>query len=147
MASQNAWKAFTGKTVVGSTPSLSARFKVMTEQSFCYWLQGFFELSNSNELTTSQVETIKNHLNLVFEHSIDKQYGDKLPEYLNIHGGTKLSKEEAERIQNVVNETILSPEQIEQLELISEISKKSVADYMKKHPGLRPSREAKRFTC
>ena len=46
----------------------------MKSTEFAYWLQGFFELSESNTLTEKQVETIKNHLNLVFYHEIDPSY-------------------------------------------------------------------------
>lgn len=46
----------------------------MTPQEFCYWLQGFFELSESNTLTERQVQVIKNHLGLVFHHVIDPSY-------------------------------------------------------------------------
>lgn len=38
----------------------------MTTDAFCYWLNGFFELSNSNTLSSKQVQQIKDHLNLVF---------------------------------------------------------------------------------
>lgn len=45
----------------------------MTEQNFCYWLKGFFELleagpKNSDKLvlTAAQVEMISQHLNYVF---------------------------------------------------------------------------------
>jgi hypothetical protein len=34
----------------------------MTSKDFAYWLQGFFELSETDELTPRQVEIIKNHL-------------------------------------------------------------------------------------
>lgn len=37
----------------------------MTPQEFCYWLQGFFELSNAITLTEQQVKTIEHHLDLV----------------------------------------------------------------------------------
>lgn len=38
----------------------------MTEREFCYWLQGYFELSGStNGLTADQVECIRRHLQLV----------------------------------------------------------------------------------
>lgn len=43
----------------------------MNTIDFCYWLQGFFELSESNNLTENQVQKIRNHLNLVFKHEID----------------------------------------------------------------------------
>jgi hypothetical protein len=37
----------------------------MESKSFCYWLQGLFELTDSKTLNEKQVETIKNHLKLV----------------------------------------------------------------------------------
>jgi len=46
----------------------------MTSREFAYWLQGFFEISGSKELTPKQVELIKKHLNLVFYHEIDPSY-------------------------------------------------------------------------
>lgn len=39
----------------------------MNPRDFCYWLQGFFEISKSNQLSDTQVEEIKNHLQLVFK--------------------------------------------------------------------------------
>ena len=39
----------------------------MNETEFAYWLQGFFELSNAEELTREQVKIIKDHLSLVFD--------------------------------------------------------------------------------
>ncbi len=47
----------------------------MKSTDFCYWLQGFFELSNSASIDSKQMETIKNHLHLVFKHEIDPSYG------------------------------------------------------------------------
>lgn len=38
----------------------------MSPENFCYWLQGWFELSNANDITIRQTEIIKDHLNLVF---------------------------------------------------------------------------------
>ena len=55
----------------------------MTSRDFCYWLQGFFEISELNndpkktELTLEQVECIKKHLNMVFYHEIDPSMGDE----------------------------------------------------------------------
>ena len=43
----------------------------MNTIDFCYWLQGYFEISGSEELSKEQIEIIKNHLNLVFKHEID----------------------------------------------------------------------------
>lgn len=46
----------------------------MTPQDFCYWLQGFFELSTDGiTVTPEQVLIIKDHLKLVF----DKQTPDR----------------------------------------------------------------------
>ena len=62
----------------------------MKSTEFCYWLQGFFELSESNQLTSRQVEIIQNHLKLVFRHEIDPSYTSdpKEQEILqNIHDG------------------------------------------------------------
>lgn len=41
----------------------------MNERNFAYWLQGFFELTDSNNLTEEQVIMIKEHLQLVFNKS------------------------------------------------------------------------------
>lgn len=38
----------------------------MSPDSFCYWLNGFFEISGQSELTPQQVQIIKDHLTLVF---------------------------------------------------------------------------------
>ncbi len=42
----------------------------MTPVNFAYWLQGFFEISETNNteitLTPEQVKMIRTHLNLVF---------------------------------------------------------------------------------
>lgn len=63
----------------------------MTSRDFCYWLQGFLELSMSTnlELDRKKVQSIKNHLNMVFKHEIDPSHGDqKHQEELSaLHGG------------------------------------------------------------
>ena len=43
----------------------------MTSRDFCYWLQGYFELTNPQELSVRETTLIKQHLNLVFKHEID----------------------------------------------------------------------------
>ena len=47
----------------------------MNQTEFCYWLQGYFELTGADAtnapISPNQVQVIKNHLNLVFVHSID----------------------------------------------------------------------------
>lgn len=47
----------------------------MTSRDFCYWLQGYFEISNPNTIDQPQVEMIQKHLNLVFKHEIDPSMG------------------------------------------------------------------------
>lgn len=53
----------------------------MKAQEFCYWLQGFFEISGATPsepgtLNSQQTATIQRHLALVFQHDIDPQYGN-----------------------------------------------------------------------
>lgn len=46
----------------------------MTARDFTFWLQGFFELGGQegvDGLTARQIQTIRNHLDLVFVHEID----------------------------------------------------------------------------
>lgn len=38
----------------------------MTPESFTYWLQGFFEISDAKKLDEKQVQIIKDHLSLIF---------------------------------------------------------------------------------
>lgn len=49
----------------------------MQSRDFCYWLQGFFEISNPESIDKDQVEMIKRHLHMVFEHEIDPSMGSK----------------------------------------------------------------------
>jgi hypothetical protein len=39
----------------------------MNERDFVYWLQGFFELTDTDKLSEAQVKMIKAHLALVLE--------------------------------------------------------------------------------
>lgn len=53
----------------------------MTSREFCYWLQGWFELNESLPDSSKiqhnpTLDMIKNHLNLVFYHEIDKTYSE-----------------------------------------------------------------------
>lgn len=49
----------------------------MTSRDFCFWLQGFFEISGEKELDPRQVDLLKKHLSLVFKHEIDPSMGDE----------------------------------------------------------------------
>lgn len=81
----------------------------MTAVSFVYWLQGFFELSEAEELTAKQVEIIKRHLHMVFVHDIDPKLGDQehQDELNAIHNPT--SKEE---LSKFIEEQIKMQEEI-----------------------------------
>ncbi len=46
----------------------------MKSRDFCYWLQGFFELSEYKTITAEQAEVIKGHLTMVFIHEIDPSF-------------------------------------------------------------------------
>lgn len=62
----------------------------MDSKSFCYWLQGLFELTETKTLNEKQVESIKNHLKLVFLYEIDPMYSDDSTVqaiFQNIHDG------------------------------------------------------------
>ncbi len=53
----------------------------MKASEFCYWLQGYFEISErKNGLSPKQTETIQRHLSLVFAHELDKQNDEGSPE-------------------------------------------------------------------
>ena len=39
----------------------------MTAEQFTYWLQGFFEITESEELTKEQTKVVRDHLSAVFE--------------------------------------------------------------------------------
>ena len=47
----------------------------MKAEHFCFWLQGFFELSDVKELSEREIDIIKKHLNMVFIHDIDPKMG------------------------------------------------------------------------
>lgn len=59
----------------------------MYSQDFCYWLQGYFEISGAKEINEDQIEIIKNHLNLVFKHEIDPKHEGNPQVLQNIHDG------------------------------------------------------------
>ena len=64
----------------------------MTSTQFAFWLQGLFELTDTKTLNEKQVQTIKNHLKLVFLYDIDPSYSnDKTVQQIfqNIHDGKK----------------------------------------------------------
>lgn len=66
----------------------------MTSRDFCYWLQGLFELGNPESLTPEQIQTIRNHLNMVFYHEIDPSFGGpEVQDALNrLHSGVQVEE-------------------------------------------------------
>ena len=74
----------------------------MKSRDFCYWLQGYFEIIDSDRaedantipLTPQKVESIKKHLAMVFKHEIDPSMGDAehQHELTNIHDPNTLFK-------------------------------------------------------
>ena len=52
----------------------------MTSRDFCYWLQGYFEISGDKTrlapISVEAAEVIKNHLAMVFKHEIDPSHGN-----------------------------------------------------------------------
>lgn len=74
----------------------------MTSVQFCYWLQGYFELTGvTTGFTAEQAITIKEHLAMVFVHEIDPSHGDSLEQakLSAVHEGVTLEqlKEEVEK--------------------------------------------------
>lgn len=61
----------------------------MTSRDFCYWLQGFFEVSGAKDMNEAQTEMVKRHLAMAFKHEIDPSYGDakKQGELNQVHSG------------------------------------------------------------
>lgn len=56
--------------------------KNMNERDFCYWLQGYVELSKMDTFGQEQVQIIKDHLDLVFK-KVTPTYDDDTLERLN----------------------------------------------------------------
>lgn len=46
----------------------------MTSEQFTYWLQGFFEISDSPTLSENQIKIIRDHLDLVFTKVTPKRF-------------------------------------------------------------------------
>ena len=55
-------------------------------EAFCYWLQGFFEISEPLNLTEKQLKVIKDHLSMVFVHKTITQ-DFKIPEPIITQAG------------------------------------------------------------
>lgn len=64
---------------------------------FCLWAKGFLATYAKNGLAGDSLKNIKNKLNAIFFHEIDKTYGDKvMQDTLNaLHTGNKVPNTEA----------------------------------------------------
>ncbi len=49
----------------------------MNERDFVYWLQGYLEVSNANELDESQLQIVKDHLALVLKKVAPEYDGNR----------------------------------------------------------------------
>lgn len=47
----------------------------MTTRDFCFWLQGYLEISGEKTIYKCQVSTIEKHLNLVLRPEINPDMG------------------------------------------------------------------------
>lgn len=59
----------------------------MTSRDFCYWLQGYFEVSRAQTMAAPETEMVKRHLAMVFKHEIDPSIPDPTGELQQIHSG------------------------------------------------------------
>lgn len=62
----------------------------MKSRDFCYWLQGFFELSEDSTINEKQMLEIKKHLSMVFFYEIDPSMPSKKLDI--IHSGGIVSQ-------------------------------------------------------
>lgn len=49
----------------------------MTSRDFCFWLQGYFEISGASEMNVDEIREVRKHLAMVFKHEIDPSHGDQ----------------------------------------------------------------------
>ncbi len=69
----------------------------MTSRDFCYWLQGYFEITGKNQqLTQDQSEMVQKHLSIVFKHEIDPSFGDSETELNSIHNQEPMFTEQSD---------------------------------------------------
>jgi hypothetical protein len=86
----------------------------MKNTDFCYWLQGFFELTSENQnysLNSQQIQTIKDHLKLV--RMYDKKL-DEFPAWLegfldNIHDDASTNTESIRTKLHYCFEHVIDP--------------------------------------
>jgi len=55
----------------------------MKSTDFCFWLQGALELMKPDTLSSEQIATIKEHLDMVFIHEIDPSFPAEQQDALN----------------------------------------------------------------
>lgn len=67
----------------------------MKADNFCYWLQGFFEISKPTDLDAESLEIIKRHLAMVFYTDLDNKFPKEQQVKLQaLHDGHKVDAKE-----------------------------------------------------
>lgn len=77
----------------------------MTSRDFCFWLQGYFEITNPEDINIEQTQMIRRHLALVFKHEIDPSMPDTNGELQDIHDGKDSYPYWPNTTSHVVNDT------------------------------------------
>lgn len=62
----------------------------MSPNDFCYWLQGFFEISGAKTLSENELQVVRDHLSVVFEKRTPDRSASSLQQLLTPTGGLKL---------------------------------------------------------
>lgn len=52
----------------------------MTAEQFCYWFQGFLEVSNSKQMSKGQQQIVIDHLQTVFKKVTPNRQSDMFPQ-------------------------------------------------------------------
>lgn len=74
----------------------------MTQFTFCYWLQGYFELFDTQTVSKEQVEIIKQHLDIV--QNKEGVFCNWLDGYLDIKGLDKWNETQTQKIKIKLSE-------------------------------------------
>ncbi len=85
----------------------------MTPENFCYWLQGLLEVGNPSELNMTQVEIIKEHLNLVFKKETNIKVTLKEDDSASLLNYFERMQKDAEQTHNRIGDFVCAtPAQI-----------------------------------
>lgn len=81
----------------------------MKSRDFCYWLQGFFELSEIDSLSVEQVSIVARHLAMVVVHEGDRRmsFCHWLDGVLSMHEKSRLDEKATALVRSKLNEVFL----------------------------------------